>query len=108
MTKRDIAMEYLRCFCDGDIDGLALLLAPDLKFMGPLHIFTSSEQYLDSLRAEPPEKSRYEILSITENDDSIVVFYVYFKLKQVMVIAQLFNISNGKIDEILLVFDTRD
>ena len=108
MKNRDIVLEYLRCFCAGDIDGLERLLAPELRFNGPLHSFDTARQYIDSLRADPPEKSRYDIVSITESDDSIAVFYEYHKPDYGMTIAQLFRISDRKISEILLVFDGRD
>lgn len=42
MTHRDIASDFLRRFCAGDIDALAPLLSSDLEFIGPLHQFDSS------------------------------------------------------------------
>jgi ketosteroid isomerase-like protein len=54
MTNRDIALEYLRCFCAGDIDGLVPLLATDLSFKGTFHTYGSASEYVDSLRSDPP------------------------------------------------------
>jgi len=105
ITNREIALEYLRCFCSGDIDGLEPLLAAGLKFTGPRHAFNSTALYLDSLRADLPEKNHYDIISITESDDAIAVFYEYSKPGQTVLIAQLFKISDEKINEILLAFD---
>ena len=108
MTNREIALEYLKRFCAGDVEGLEPLLAPDLRFAGTFHTFRSASEYLDSLRHDPPEQCPYKVLSATENDDSVAVFYEYHKSGQVMQIAQLFKIKNNKIDEVLLVFDGRD
>ena len=46
MSAREVAMEFLRCFCAGDIEGLAPLLASELEFKGPFHQFSSSESIL--------------------------------------------------------------
>lgn len=107
MKNREIALEYLRCFCNGDIEGLEPLLATDLVFSGTFHSFDSSEDYLSSMRSDPPEKCQYNILSITENPDSVALFYEYQKHGGPIQIAQLFRISGHQINEILLVFDGR-
>lgn len=107
MNNKDIALEYLRCFCTGDIKGMEPLLAPELHFAGTFHTFASAGEYLASLRNDPPEKSDYKILSVTENENSVAVFYEYQKPKQAITIAQLFKIRQQKIYEILLVFDGR-
>ncbi len=107
MTNRDVALEYLRCFCAGDIDGLASSIADGLRFTGPFHTYNSGAEYLAGLRKDPPEACEYKVLSLTENGDSVAVFYEYRKTKQVMQIAQLFGIREGKIHEVLLVFDGR-
>lgn len=107
MTNREIATEYLRRFCAGDIAGLAYLLAHDVRFTGPFHTFYSSTDYLDSLRHDPPEQCGHKILSITENEDAVAVFYEYQKPDKPITIAQLFKIKNEKITETLLIFDGR-
>ncbi|MFQ5586202.1 MAG: nuclear transport factor 2 family protein [Thermodesulfobacteriota bacterium] len=100
-------MEYLRCFCAGDIDGLATLLTPDLTFRGTFHQYGSSAEYLESLRSDPPGKCGYRIVNVVEDGDSVAVFYDYEKPNRVITIAQLFTIANQKISEVLLVFDGR-
>ena len=79
----------------------------DLQFNGPLYQFSSRDTYLDSLRDDPLEKCSHQVLSITENDDSVSVYYNYEKSERVITIAQLFRFKNGKISELLLVFDGR-
>jgi hypothetical protein len=103
----EIAMEYLKCFCEGDIAGLEPLFAPDMKFTGTLCTYHSRAEYIKSLRNDTPEKCGYKVLSVNENDDSVAVFYEYQKPQRTMQIAQLFKFKNEKIHEVLLVFDGR-
>jgi len=107
MTSRDVAMEYLRCFCAGDINGLKPLLATNLSFKGTLQTYHSALEYLDSLRSTPPERCGYKVLSVTESEDSVAVFYEYQKPEHVIQIAQLFKIRDQKIHDVLLIFDAR-
>ena len=106
MDNREVAMESLRCFCAGDVSGLASLLAEDLVFRGPFHQFSSRDAYLDSLKKDRPEKCDYRVLSVTESGDSVSIYYDYEKRERTITIAQLFKFRNRKISEILLVFDT--
>jgi hypothetical protein len=100
-------MEYLKHFCAGDVEKLEPLFAPDLKFAGTFHTYHSATDYLDRLRNDPPEQCDYKVLSVTEDGDSVAVFYEYQKPDRVMLIAQLFKLKEQKIDEVLLVFDGR-
>lgn len=105
MTNPEIAKEYLRCFCEGDIVGLEPLLAPDLHFIETFHAFHSREEYIESLRNNPPEKCECKVLSVTENENFVAIFYKYPKPVRVIFIAQLFKFKNHKIQKVLLVFD---
>lgn len=107
MNNREMAMEFLSCFCAGDVEGLVPLLAKDLRFVGPFHQFDSRDAYLDSLRNDPPEKCGYWVLSVTESEDSLSIYWVYEKSDGDLTIAQLFKFRDQKISEILLVFDGR-
>lgn len=106
MNNREVALDYIRHFCDGDVEGLKPLLADKLRFNGTFHSYNSAEEYLEGLREDPPEKCQYCILSITENSDSVAVFYDYEKKNGVLKIAQLFKVSGRHIHEILLIFDS--
>ena len=108
MNNRDIALEFLSRFCAGDVDGLSPLLAEDLQLNGPLFHFDSREDYLDSLKDGPPEKCGYRIISVTENQESVSIYYDYEKRAATITIAQLFRFRDHKITELLLVFDARD
>lgn len=106
MSQRDIALAFLDHFSAGRVEELVPLLAADLRFEGPLYRFDSALEYLEVLRDNPPEPCRYELLSITENDDSVALFYDYQKPGGSLAIAQLFTIENQKIAGITLVFDS--
>ena len=108
MSKQELAIEYLRCFCDGNIDSLELLLSDDLKFEGTFHKFDSAAEYIHSLKNDPPVKAAFKVLSITENEDSVAVFYEYQKSQGSIKIAQLFKFKGQKIRDILLIFDGRN
>jgi hypothetical protein len=75
MTNHELAMEFLHGFCAGGVDGLAPLLAEDLRVIGPYHRFASKAAYLESLRADPPEPAGLRVSSITEGDGTVAVFY---------------------------------
>jgi len=107
MTNRDIALEFLRCFCAGNVAGLAPLLASNLRLRGPLYRFDSRDSYLDSLKNDPPERCTYQVLSVTESEDSVSIYYDYEKRDRTLTIAQLFRFENQRISNILLVFDGR-
>jgi len=107
MNNRDVAVEFVKCFCAGDVDALVPLLTPELKFKGPFYEFGSADAYLDSLRNDPPEQCGYRVISVTEDADSVSIYYDYEKSDRTITIAQLFKFTNQKIREILLVFDGR-
>ena len=107
MNNREVAIEFLRCFCVGDVDGLAALLAEDLQFKGPFYQFSSRDAYVEVLKKDPPEQCGYHVLSIAESEDSVSIFYDYDKGDKALTIAQLFKFRLHKIHEILVVFDGR-
>ncbi len=108
MRNRKLALAFINCFCAGDIDGLASMLHPDFQFIGPLFTADSAEDYLTTLRADPPERSLCDIHSVTENDSSVAVFYRYEKLSGDLEIAQLFQFTERLISGIRLIFDSQE
>ena len=65
-----------------------------------------ADAYLATLRNDPPDASPYEVLSVTESDDGVAVFYDYGKADGALTIAQLFRFKDNLIVEMRLVFDT--
>ena len=107
MNNRETTLEFVRAFCAGDVAALALLLAEDLRFSGPFYQFSSAEEYLKVLRDGQVEPSGYKLISVTEGDDSVSVYYDYEKSDGTITIAQLCIFREGRISEILVVFDGR-
>lgn len=108
MTNREVALEYVRCFAEGDVTGLSRVLADELRFSGPLLEASSAGSYLKTLREHPLPRCGYRIESVTESDDTVVVFYDYERPSGAITIAQRFVIRDGRIVETHLVFDTAD
>jgi hypothetical protein len=104
--NRDLALEFVRRFCSGEVRGLEPLLAPNFNFQGPLFEFESREEYLEALAQDPPEAGPCRILSLTESQDQASVFYEIQRMEGTILVAQLFRFASGKICESLLVFDT--
>ena len=107
MHNRDRALDFLKHFCAGDVDALPALLADDLQVTGPLFQFNARAAYLKSLRDDRSEPCGYRILSVTDSEDSVAVFYDYEKPSGTLAVAQLFRFREGQIAEMFLVFDTK-
>ncbi len=108
MTNREQALEFVQRFAAGDIEGLEPLLAEDLHLAGPYLQVESRAAYVDALRREPPEPSSVRVLSVTDNGDTVVIFYEYEKRDNALTVAQLFRFTDQRISEIRLVFDGRE
>ena len=54
-------------------------MADEFHLKGPLFEFTSKQDYLDSMAPDGLEEAGYQILSITENADTVSISYEYQK-----------------------------
>ncbi len=108
MTQLDLALEFLRRFCRGEVAGLEAVLAEDLRLRGPFGHFDSRADYLASLAEDPPEEATFRILQAFEAGDRVGLFYSFEKPDVTATMAQLCTFADGRITEILLVFDSRD
>lgn len=105
-TKRHIAIEYLNCFCKGDIEGIESLLDPEFSLKGPLFEFDSRADYISSLRTDPPDAATLDLIHVSESDSVVSIFYTYRKTSVTTTVAQLFRFEDDKIKQTLLVFDS--
>ena len=108
MNKREIAMEFIKNFCAGDVEALGSLLEDDFQLKGPLYRFDSKAAYLESLKADPLERCGFNVLNITEDDSTVSIYYEYKKSAKTIIIAQLFRFKEQRIGETLLVFDRNE
>ena len=114
MNRKETALEYVRCFCRGDVTALGELLSEDFRLTGPFLQGVSKTEYLDILRADPSEPCEFTVINIFEGDGEkdggdggeVALFWEYQKPEFTLLMAQLCRFSGGRISEILLVFDS--
>jgi len=82
------------------------ILAEHLLFEGPLFKFNSAEEYINSLKKDPPEGMNYEIIKSFEDENSAFLIYNFQKGNVSTTMAQLFQVEDEMISKINLVFDT--
>lgn len=109
MQPLQLAQRYLEIFFSGkNMERLLDLFQPDLSFEGPFLKTRSAQEYVQSLKADPPIGLDYKILSSYESESSACIIYKFSKPGISTVMVQQFEVKEGRIAKILLVFDTRD
>lgn len=107
MRPSDLALKYMEIFFSGEnLETLTDLFADDLTFEGPFHSFDTAHDYIASLKSGPPVGLAYEIIHVFEDEHSACVVYQFSKAGISTPMAQLFEVADGKISKILLIFDT--
>lgn len=108
MRPVELAEKYMACFFgDAPLEFMEALLADDLIFRGPFYEFTSARDYLESLKANPPNDAKYKLENFYENDNSVCFIYLFTKSGIETLMAQTFEVDDGKISKINLIFDTK-
>jgi hypothetical protein len=90
------------------LDQLQEILAVDMQFRGPFHHYHQATDYINSLKSDPPENFRYEMIKTYSDDTSACLVYRFSKPGIKTIMTQIFEVKNDKITHILLVFDTKD
>lgn len=109
MTPLEIANKYMEIFYSGAaLDELHQLFDKQLNFKGPFFEFHTAEEYIASLKSSPPDNFKYKIIETYQNEDSACLIYNFSKPGIATVMTQSFKVTDNKISEILLVFDTGD
>ena len=109
MTALDLAYKYMEVFYGGQsLETLRELLAEDMSFKGPFYEYQSAADYIESLLSDPPKDAKYKILSAFETDHAACLVYQFEKPGVSTTMCQKFEVRNGKIKEILLIFDSAD
>ncbi|MBL1213698.1 MAG: hypothetical protein D8M61_10165 [Ignavibacteriae bacterium] len=107
MNSIELAEEYLNIFFQTqNFDELRKILHQNLEFIGPYYKFNSAEDYINSLKENPPYDCSYDIISSTWNESSANVIYTFRKPGVETLMSQFFKIKNSKIIKIILIFDT--
>ncbi len=108
MSPLELALKYMEIvFDDKNVGALRPLLDRDCRFKGPFYEFDTAEGYIQSLESDPPEGFEYTILRAFESESAACLIYQFSKPGISVPMAQVFEMSEGKISKILLIFDTR-
>lgn len=107
MSALDVALRYMEIFYSGrDLGRLTRILREDCQFQGPFFQFNSAQEYIASLKADPPRDCSYRILHAFEKDNIVNLIYEFAKPGITTNMSQLFHVQDGKIARILLIFDS--
>lgn len=107
MTLLETALKYMEIFFSGEnIDELRSLLTDDFKFEGPFYQFDTADDYIGSLKKDPPEKFGFEILHSFESESAVCLVYQFSKPGISTPMTQVFQFRENKICKIVLIFDS--
>lgn len=109
MTKpAELAQIYMESFFgQTPLENMEGILAENLIFEGPFHRSTSAKDYLDAIKENPPINVNYEMEEVFENENSVCFIYQFLKPGVKTRMAQTFEVYDGKIHKIKLIFDAR-
>ena len=108
MNHLELAEKYMDCvFKTGDLEALRKIFSDDLKFSGPFYNFDSADDYVNALRNNPPKNFKYKIIKSYFDNHSACLIYEFSKLGVLTTMFQIFEIVDGKISHVLLIFDSR-
>lgn len=108
MKPLELARAHMDVVFSGkNVDALNELLADEFTFKGPFYEFDSPKAYVQSLQSDPPQGFEYEMIQSFETESCACLVYQFSKPGISVPMAQIFEISNGKISKILLIFDTQ-
>ncbi len=108
MNSTELALKYMAAFYgDSPLESMKPLLASDLVFEGPFHTSKTGDAYFESLAKNPPKDVKYQILEVYEKETSACLIYQFSKPGVETTMVQTFEINDGKITKIKLIFDTR-
>jgi len=98
MKPLQLAIRYLEIlFNKGNLDDLKVLFTVDFKFTGPFYEFHSSDEYIRSLKSDPPKYFSYKILKSFQDDHCACIIYQFSKPGINTPMAQIFELENEKI-----------
>ena len=103
----DLAESYMKSFFgQAPLEMMRTLFAVDLEFEGPLYKSSTAKEYMDKLREDPPTDAHYVMERAYEDENSACLIYRFSKPGVETRMVQTFEIADGKIRKIKLVFDT--
>jgi hypothetical protein len=104
---RSIALAYIDACGRKDLDAVAPLLAPDLRFVGPGNTLTGASPYLAVLRRLGPVWVRSDVKKVFADGAEVCVIYDLLTDTPagVVPIVEWLRIEGGRIASVTLFFD---
>lgn len=107
MTPLELALGYMDIFFSGeDLDRLEAILDTGCQFRGPFYQFDSAQEYIASLKADPPVDCNYKIIHSFEQNNVVNLIYYFSKPDFSTMMSQLFQVLDNKITSMVLIFDS--
>jgi len=103
----EVALAYIEACGQKNLDAVAALLAPDVRFAGPGGTVTGSAPYLAVLRRLGPVWLRSEVKRVFHDGPEVCVIYDFVTPTPAgaVPIVEWLRIENGKVASVTLFFD---
>jgi len=109
MKPIELVEKYMECLYDtGDLTEMRKVLADNLHFKGTYSEHDTAEEYIEGFEGEDMSAFSYNMLYTFEKDNTVCFIYNLLKPSGPLEMAQVFEIEEGKIKNILLLFDGRE
>ncbi len=107
MKSLELALKYMDVmFSDKDMEALRPLLSDRFTFKDTLNAYNNPESYIKAMKKDPPIGLQYKLLKSFETISAACLVYEFSKAGVNTPMAQMFEVSNDKIDRIVLIFDS--
>lgn len=104
---KTVALAYIDACGRKDLDAVAQLLAPDLRFIGPNNDLTGAAPYLAVLRRIGPVWVRSEVKKVFTDGPEVCVIYDFVTDTPAgaVPIVEWLRVEGGRIASVTLFFD---
>lgn len=108
-SARETVESYQAALGKGDFTAARKLLQDDMTFQGPIDTFNNADQYLESLKRLASIIQRIDLKRVFADGDDVCVLYdmVTNTPAGTAFIAEWYQVKNGKIAALRVVFDAR-
>jgi hypothetical protein len=103
-TSKEIVLSFLKALNEEEFNSAQELLDASFRFEGPLGIRNNSKDYMQDMEKI---KLKYEIEKVFEEGNYVSLFYKVSIAGQNLPTAGLYNVENGKLKSLRVLFDPR-
>ena len=106
-NPKEVALAYIEACGRKDLDAVATLLAPGVRFVGPGNELTGAPAYLAVLRRLGPVWERSDVKHIFADGSDVCVIYDFVTNTQAgaVPIVEWLRIEAAKVAAVTLIFD---